>query len=59
MKEAEIEKTRYLQGQNYTMGLSKNHKIKALSHPNFSGKIRLLFVLFWPFFGEKRSVVTL
>ena len=38
MKEAEIEKTKYFQRQNYAIGLSKNHKIKALSRPNFSGK---------------------
>ena len=40
-------------GQNYAIGLSKNLKIKDLSCPNFSGKIRLLFVPFWQFFAEK------
>ena len=59
MKEAKIDNTKYCQGQNYAIGLSKNRKIKALSCPNFSGKIRLFFVLFWPFFAEKRGVVTL
>ena len=59
MKEAEIEKTKYSSGQNYAIGLSKNRKVKALSCPNFSWKIWLLFVLFWPFFGEKKGVVTL
>ena len=38
MKEAEIEKTKCFHSQNYAIGLSKNHKIKALSRPNFSGK---------------------
>ena len=61
-KEAEIEKTKCVfsvfLGQNYAIGLSKNRKIKALSCPNFSEKIRLLFVLFWSFFDEKRGVVT-
>ena len=58
MKEAEIEKSKYFQRQNYAIGLSEYRKINALSGPNFSGKIRLLFVPFWPFFGEKRGVVT-
>ena len=49
---------RLFSGQNYAIGLSKNRKIKALSCPSFSGKIRLLFVLFWLFFDEKRGVVT-
>ena len=39
MKEAETEKTKYFSGQNYAIGLSKKHKIKALFCPNFSGKI--------------------
>ena len=55
MKEADIEKTKYFLRQSYAIGLSKNRKIKALSCPNFSGKIQLLFVLFWPFFAEKRA----
>ena len=59
MKEAEIEKSKYFQRQNYAIGLSEYRKINALSGPNFSGKIRLLFVPFWPFFGEKRGVVTI
>ena len=47
------------EGQNYAIGLYEYCKIKALSRPKFSGKIRLLFVLFWLFFGKKkRSVVT-
>ena len=49
----------YLHGQNYVIRLSKNRKIKALSCPNFLGKIKLLFVLFCPFFAEKTGVVTL
>ena len=59
MKEAEIEKTKYFLRQNYTIELSKNRKMKALSCPNFSGKIRLLFVLFWQFFAEKGRAHTL
>ena len=53
-----LEKTKCFGGPNYAIGLSKNRKIKALSCPNFSEKIRLLFVLFWSFFDEKRGVVT-
>ena len=37
----------------YDIRLSEYRKIKALSCPNFSGKIRLLFVLFWLFFAKK------
>ena len=37
----------------YDIRLSEYRKIKALSFPNFSGKIRLLFVLFWLFFAKK------
>ena len=59
VKEAEIQKTKYLYWQNYAIGLSKNCKTKALSCANFWGKIGLLFVLFWRDFGEKRGVVTL
>ena len=49
MKEAEIEKTKCFAGPNYAIGLSKNHKIKALSCPNFSRKIRFcpILVVFW------------
>ena len=53
MKEAEIKKRKYFQGQNYAIRLSENHKIKALSCPNFPGKTRLFFVLFWLFFAKK------
>ena len=59
MKEAEIKPSKCFRGQNYAIGLSEYREIKALSGPNFPGKIRLLFVLFWPFFGEKRGVITL
>ena len=41
MKEAEIKKTKYFQEQTLDIGLSKHGKIKSLSGPNFSGKIRL------------------
>ena len=58
VKEAKIEKTKYSWGQNYTIRLSKNRKVKALSCPNFSWKIRLRFILFWPVFVEKKGVVT-
>ena len=47
MKEAEIEKTKYRTGQNLGVRLSEYSKIKSLSAPNFSGKIRLLFAPFW------------
>ena len=53
IKEAEIEKTKHSTGQNLSIGLSEYCKIKALSCPNFSGKIRLLFALFWPAFAKK------
>ena len=45
-KEAEIEKTKGPFRQNYTIVLSENCNIKALSCPNFSGKMQLFFVLF-------------
>ena len=48
MKEAEIEKTKYFLRQNYTIELSKNRKMKALSCPNF-----------WQFFAEKGRAHTL
>ena len=57
MKEAEIKKTKYFAGHNLGTRLSEYGKIKALSGPNFSGKLRLLFAPFWPFLGEKRGVV--
>ena len=53
MKEAEIEKTKCFAGPNYAIGLSKNHKIKALSCPNFSRKIQLLLSYFGRFLVEK------
>ena len=53
MKEAEIDKTKMLGGPNYAIGLSKNHKIKALSCPNFSRKIRLLLSYFGRFLVKK------
>ena len=55
MKEAKIEKSRYFRGQNLAIGLTEYCKIKVLSGSNFSGKIRLLFALFWVFFAKKRA----
>ena len=53
MKKAEIEKTDYFQRQYLAIELSEYCKIKALSSLNFSGKIRLLFALFWLLFAKK------
>ena len=52
-KEAEIEKSNSLSRQSYAIGLSEYRKIKVLSCSSFSGKIRLLFVLFWLLFAKK------
>ena len=49
MKEAGIEKSKNFVEKTTPSGYPKK----------FSEKIRLLFVPFWPFFGEKMSVVTL
>ena len=53
MKEAEIEHSKYPAGESYAIRLSEYRKIKVASCPNFSGKIRLLFVLFWLFLVKK------
>ena len=53
MKEAEIEHSKYSAGESYAIRLSEYRKIKVASCPNFSGKIRLLFVLFWLFLVDK------
>ena len=53
MKESEIEKSKYFQGKNLSIGLSKYPKIKALSGLNFELKIQLLFVVFGVFSGKK------
>ena len=55
---AEIEKDRYLRGENSAVGPSKYCNMKALSRLNFPGKMRLLFALSWLFFCKKRGVVT-
>ena len=55
MREAEIEKTKFFQKQNLATGLSKYRKIKALSRFSFSGKIWLLYALFWLFFAKKEG----
>ena len=54
MKEAEIEQTKFPSRQNYAIVLSEYRIIKAISCANFSGKIWLLFVLFWLFLLRKR-----
>ena len=53
MKESEIEKSKYFQGKNLAIGLSKYPKINALSALNFQGKIQLLFAPFGVFSGKK------
>ena len=52
MKESEIEKSKYFQGKNLSIGLSKYPKIKALSGLNFELKIQLLFALIGVFLGK-------
>ena len=46
-------KLKYVAGQNYAIGLSKNRKIKALSCPNFSGKIDYFLSYFGCFLVKK------
>ena len=55
MKESEIEKSKYFQGKNLFIGLSKYPKINTLSALNFQRKIQLLFALFGVFWGQKRA----
>ena len=54
-RSAKSKKSKYLNGKNLSIGISEYAKIKALSGPNFSGKIRLLFAPFWLFFLVKKG----
>ena len=53
MKEAKIDNTKYCQGQNYAIGLSKNRKIKALSCPNFQERYDYFLSYFGRFLLKK------